>query len=80
MAHFILKNWSKGKLCIHYNGAYHSNNHQGIELYLKQQNPDLKIMVISSTEQKDNIKLDEKAMDSGDFIICTPSTLTKTYK
>ncbi|MBK6521415.1 MAG: ChaN family lipoprotein [Bacteroidia bacterium] len=80
MAHFILKNWSKGKVFIHYNGAYHSNNHQGIEWYLKQQNPGLKIMVISSAEQKDNSKLEEKAIDSGDFIICTPSTLTKTYK
>lgn len=80
MAHFILKNWTKGKVFIHYNGAYHSNNHQGIEWYLKQQNPDLKIMVISATEQKDNSKLEDRAIGSGDFIICTPTTLTKTYK
>ncbi|MEI8136019.1 MAG: ChaN family lipoprotein [Bacteroidota bacterium] len=80
MAYFILKHWSKGKTFIHYNGAYHSNNHQGIEWYLKQQNPNLKILVISSTEQKDNSKLEEKTIDSGDFIICTPSTMTKTYK
>jgi uncharacterized iron-regulated protein len=80
MAHFILKNWSKGKTFVHYNGAYHSNNHQGIEWYLKQQNPDLKIIVISSTEQKDNSKLEEATMGSGDFIICTPASLTKTYK
>lgn len=80
MAHFILKNWSKGKVFIHYNGAYHSNNHQGIEWYLKQQNPDLKVMVISATEQKDNSKLEEGALGTGDFIICTPTTLTKTYK
>jgi uncharacterized iron-regulated protein len=80
MAHFILKNWSKGKTFIHYNGAYHSNYHQAIEWYLKQQNTDLKILVISTTEQEDNSKLDEKAIGSGDFIICTPSTLTKTYK
>ena len=80
MAYFILKNWSKGKTLIHYNGAYHSNNHQGIEWYLKQQNPNLKILVISSTEQKDNSKLDEKAIGTGDFIICTPESMTKTYK
>jgi uncharacterized iron-regulated protein len=80
MAHFILKNWSKGKTFLHYNGAYHSNNHQGIEWYLKQQDPGLKIMVISSAEQKDNSKLEEEAMGTGDFIICTPTTLTKTYK
>ena len=80
MAYFLLKNWSKGKTFIHYNGAYHSNNHQAIEWYLKQQNPGLKVMVISSTEQKENSVLDEKAIDSGDFIICTPASMTKTYK
>ncbi len=80
MAYFILKNWSKGKAFVHYNGAYHSNYHQAIEWYLKQQNPDLKILVISTNEQKDNSKLDEVVYGSGDFIICTPATLTKTYK
>jgi len=80
MAYFILKNWSKGQTFIHYNGAYHSNNHQGIEWYLKQQNPDLKILVISSTEQTDINQLEAESNDSGDFIICTPSSMTKTYK
>lgn len=80
MANFILKNWSKGKTFIHYNGAYHSNYHQAIAWYLKQQNPGLKILVISTTEQKDNSKLDEKTFGSGDFIICTPESMTKTYK
>ncbi len=80
MAYFILKNWSKGQTFIHYNGAYHSNNHQGIEWYLKQQNPDLKILVISSTEQNDINQLESESNDSGDFIICTPSSMTKTYK
>jgi uncharacterized iron-regulated protein len=80
MAHFILKNWSKGQLLLHYNGAYHSNYHQSIEWYLKQQNPNLKVFVISSTEQKDISKLEEESKGAGDFIICTPSNLTKTYK
>jgi uncharacterized iron-regulated protein len=80
MAYFILKNWGAGKTFIHYNGAYHSNNHQAIEWYLKQQNPNLKVMVISSTEQKDNNILEEKEFGIGDFIICTPGTMTKTYK
>jgi uncharacterized iron-regulated protein len=80
MAYFILKNWTKGQTFIHYNGAYHSNNHQGIEWYLKQQNPNLKILVISSTEQTDITQLKAESNDSGDFIICTPSSMTKTYK
>lgn len=80
MAYFILKNWKKGQTFIHYNGAYHSNNHQGIEWYLKQQNPDLKVMVISSTEQKDVTALEEEAKGTGDFIICVSDKMTKTYK
>lgn len=80
MAHFILKNWSKGQVFVHYNGAYHSNNHQAIEWYLKQQNPSLKVMVISSTEQEKTDVLEEESKGAGDFIICTPATLAKTYK
>ena len=80
MAYFILKNWSKGQTFIHYNGAYHSNGHQAIEWYLKQQNPDLKILVISSTEQKEVNQLEEESKETGDYIICTPSSMTKTYK
>ncbi len=80
MAYFILKNWSKGQTFIHFNGAYHSNNHQGIEWYIKQQNLSLKVLVISSTEQKDIHVLEDEAKAIGDFIICTPASMTKTYK
>lgn len=78
MAHFILKNWSKGKTFLHYNGAYHSNYHEGIEWYLKQQNPGLKVLTISSSEQADIDTLATDAKNSGDYIICTPQTMTKT--
>lgn len=80
MAHFILKNWSKGQTFIHYNGAYHSNNHQGIEWYLKQANPSLKILVISTLEQKDISVLEEENKGLGDFIICTSTNMTKTHQ
>lgn len=80
MAYFIAKNWTKGQLFMHYNGAYHSNGHQGIEWYLKQQNPALKILVISSAEQKSVDVLEEEAKASGDFIICIPTSMTKTYR
>ena len=80
MAYFILKNWSAGKVFLHYNGAYHSNRHLGIEWYLKQQNPGLKIFVISSVEQKDNSKLENDNLDLADFTICIPASMTKTYR
>jgi uncharacterized iron-regulated protein len=79
MAHFILKNWSKGKLFIHYNGTYHSNNHQGIERYLKQENKDLKIFTIAATEQSNVDTLAKESMNLGDYIIVTPEGMTKTH-
>jgi len=79
MAYFILKNWTKGQTFIHYNGAYHSNNHQGIEWYLRQNNPALKILVISATEQNNIDALEDKNFSTGDYIICTPSSMTKTH-
>jgi uncharacterized iron-regulated protein len=80
MAHFIFKNRIKGDLFLHYNGAYHSDHHQAIEWYLKQQDPNLKIVVISSIEQKEISKLEKEGIGKGDFIICIPSGMTKTYK
>lgn len=78
MAYFILKNWSKGKTLIHYNGSYHSNYHQGIEWYLHQERPDLKVMTIGSTEQAGIDTLAKATVDLADFILCTPETMTKT--
>lgn len=80
MAYFILKNWSKGKTFIHYNGSYHSNYHQGIEWYLKLENPNLKIFTIGSTEQTAIDTLAKESIGMADFIICTPETMTKTQQ
>lgn len=79
MAHFILKNWSKGKTFLHYNGTYHSNNWEGITWYLKQAKPDLKIVTISATEQDTINELAKESLNLGNFIIVTPSSLTKTH-
>jgi uncharacterized iron-regulated protein len=80
MAHFILKNWSKGQLFIHYNGTYHSNYHEGIEWYLKQQNQNLKVLTISSVEQEGIDTLSTDAKGLGDFIICTPGYFEQSFK
>lgn len=78
MAYFILKNWNKQKTFINYCGSYHCNNHQGIEWYLKQENPDLKIFTIASTEQSGIDTLARDAINLADYIICTPESMTKT--
>lgn len=79
MAHFLLQNWKPGQTFLHYNGAYHSDNHQSIGWYVKQQKPELKIVVISVVEQDDIDQLGKEGMGLGDFIIATPATLTKTH-
>lgn len=78
MAHFILKNWSKGKLLIHYHGSYHSENFESIYWYLKQANPDLNIVTIHTLSQDDVTELNEENKGKADFTICVDEDMTKT--
>ena len=80
MAHFILTNWSKGKLFIHYNGSYHSSNFEGIVWYLKKSNPDLKITTLEMVEQNDIVTMEKGNNNIATFVIAIPSSMTKTYK
>lgn len=79
MAHNILLNWSSNTLFLHFNGAYHSNNFEGIAWYLKESKPALNIFVISSTEQENIELLNEENYNLGNYIICIPETMTKTH-
>lgn len=78
MAHFILKNLREGDKFIHFHGTYHSDNFQGIMWYLQQAKPDLKILTISSAEQDDISKISDENKGKADFILLTPSSMTKT--
>ncbi|MBC8154307.1 MAG: ChaN family lipoprotein [Bacteroidetes bacterium] len=79
MAHFILQNWSAGKTVLHLNGAYHSNNFEGISWYLKQQNPALKILTVSSVELEDIMKPEKESKDLANYVLAIPADMTKTY-
>jgi len=80
MAHFILKYLPNKWLFYHFNGAYHSDNFEGIVWYLKQKRSDLKIVTISSIETDDITKpAKEELSGKANFIIAIPSTMTKTY-
>lgn len=79
MAHFINANIQKGTVFIHFNGSYHSDNKSGIIYFLQLLNPHLKIATIS-TAQQDNIStLDKTYVGVADYIICVPTSMTKTY-
>lgn len=79
MAHFILKYFENGKLLVHFNGAYHSSNYEGIYWYLKHQKPELNILTITTIEQDSIGKLLNENSKLADFTICVPADMTKTY-
>lgn len=79
MAFFILQNWNPGKLFIHFNGSYHSDNFGGIVWYLKQAMPDIRVLTISCVEQAEIGELEEGNTNLADYILCTPSDMTKTH-
>lgn len=79
MAYFIIRNFSGGKLFIHFNGAYHSDFHEGILWYLKKQQPGLKYVTISTVLQKDIQRLEKEHLQKADFIICVDEDMTSTY-
>lgn len=79
MAFFILKSYKKNSLFIHYNGAYHSDNYEGILWYLKKERSELKYATISTVSQDNVNKLLEENQHKADFIICVDINMTKTY-
>lgn len=79
MAYFISKNFEPDKKFIHFNGAYHSDNYEGIMLFLRQYLPSAKTMTISTVEQDDISDLDEENHNKADIIIVVPSNMTKTH-
>lgn len=79
MSHFILKNLEEGKILIHYNGAYHSDDFESLSYFLQKDRSDLKIITISTVVQADVSSLENDNDSIADFIICVPETMTNTY-
>ena len=79
MAHFINKNLKENSLFLHFNGAYHSQNFEGIVWYLKKYNPAIKIMTITTVEQDTIDSVKEDNLNTADYIIVVDGDMTKTY-
>lgn len=79
MAHFILKNYTAESTFIHYNGAFHSDFHEGILWYLQQEQPTFNYLTISTVSQSDISKLNKENIGRADFIICVDEDMTTTY-
>jgi uncharacterized iron-regulated protein len=79
MAHNILKHWNPKRLFVHYQGSYHSDNHEGILWYLHQLKPDLNYISITTKLQENVSKLEDEHKGTADFIIVVDKDMTKTY-
>lgn len=79
MAHNILKHLQDGKVFYHLNGAFHSERHEGIITYLKQQKPSLKIITIHVVEQENLDTLEAASIGKADYILVIASDMTKSY-
>ncbi|RZS97068.1 ChaN family lipoprotein [Cecembia calidifontis] len=79
MAYSLYDFLQKGNVILHVNGSYHSNNYEGIVWYLKRDFPQTKIMTINTVEQQEILSLDEKHLQTADFIIVIPLDGPKSY-
>ena len=79
MAHFIVSNRNQGQLFLHFNGDYHSKDHEGIVWYVNRYEKGLNIKVISSVLQESPGKLEEINEGRGDYILVIPESMTRTY-
>jgi uncharacterized iron-regulated protein len=83
MAWFILKNFQGGSVFLHFNGAYHSDNREGIVWYVNHYASNafsglkLKILTIS-VEETDDMNT-PPSENKADFMIVTPASMTKTH-
>lgn len=79
MAHFILKNSLKSSVFLHINGAYHTDNYEGILSFLFPHVKPDKILTLTTVIQEDVNSLDEKNKGIADFIISVNSEMTLTH-
>ena len=79
MAYSIAEAIENDKLFIHYNGTYHSNNHEGLIWYLEKYKPGLNIITIVSVEQEEIENLGEENENLADYIVVITESMTKTY-
>ncbi|RLD38044.1 MAG: iron-regulated protein [Bacteroidetes bacterium] len=80
MAHFILENWNEGQLFFHYNGAYHSNDFEGIVWWINKLKPGLNIQTVAVTQQAQLDSLEAVNKDVANFVVVIPDNMTMTNR
>ncbi|MEO1450993.1 MAG: ChaN family lipoprotein, partial [Bacteroidota bacterium] len=80
MADRILRHWQPGKCFLHLNGAYHSDQKEGIVWHIQQRKADLEIFTISVVRQASLDELEKEHLGRADVVICVPEGMTTTYR
>ncbi|KUF45306.1 iron-regulated protein [Myroides marinus] len=79
MGYFINKQFKAGKLFLHFNGSYHSNNFEGIVWYLNQYNSSLKVSTITMVESADVANFENDNLGLANFIIVIDANILKSF-
>ena len=79
MAWSVSQHWKKGKIFLHFNGSYHSDNKEGILWYLDKYEPKAKVITLTFVSQESIDTLLEEYLGKADYIIVAPEAMTKTY-
>ncbi len=79
MAWFVHQNLKPGQKMLHFNGAFHTDNFEGIVWYLRRLRPEMKIMVISTIEAEQPLKLPADKKGVANFVLLVPANMTKTH-
>lgn len=79
MGHFIVQHLEKGMLMLHFNGRYHSDNHEGIVWYVKEYAPETNIRTITTVLQEDVSQMNKEHQGTADYIIVVNDAVTVTY-
>lgn len=79
MAYSIVQNFKPNNLFVHFNGAYHSNDYEGVFWYVNKYNSDIKMTTISVLQKANinEISLTERQL--ADYIIIVDEDMTKTF-
>lgn len=80
MGESILQQMNDGcEQMLHINGAYHSNDYQGIYWYLEKEFQKSDLLTINVVTQKKVSELKKEHLQSADYIIVTPDDMMRTH-
>lgn len=64
---------------VHFNGNYHSDNHEGIVTYLRRYWPQVRLKTICSVRQEDISRMNPDNLGRADYYLCITEDMVTTY-